>query len=115
MIDARQKINNGCNARRIIEARRRDRPDRYHDADDSDRFPAFTPNITDWSYPNNFKPVGIPKYDGKQYPHQWICCYSITIEVSRGSNSTKALYFKVALESAPLTSLESLKPNSIDP
>ncbi|RLM99424.1 hypothetical protein C2845_PM06G27450 [Panicum miliaceum] len=46
-IDLRQKINDGRNARRIIEARRRDRPDRYHDADDSDRFPAFTSNITD--------------------------------------------------------------------
>jgi hypothetical protein len=34
--------------------------------------------------------------------------------VSGGSNSTKALYFLVALESMPLTWLESLKPNSID-
>jgi hypothetical protein len=34
--------------------------------------------------------------------------------VSGGSNSTKALYFLVALESAPLTWLESLTPNSID-
>jgi hypothetical protein len=55
-----------------------------------------------------------PKYDGKQDPRQWIRCYSVAIEVSGGSNSTKALYFSVALESAPLTWLESLKPNSID-
>jgi hypothetical protein len=41
-------------------------------------------------------------------------CYSIAIEVSRESNSTKTLYFPVALESAPLTWLESLKLKSID-
>jgi hypothetical protein len=98
----------------IIEARRRDHPDRYHDDDDNDCLPAFTSNVTEKSYPKDFKPVGIPKYYGKQDPRQWICCYSIAIEVSGGSNSTKAPYFPVALESTPLTWLESLKPNSID-
>jgi hypothetical protein len=68
MIDLRQKINNGRDARCIIEARRRDQPDRYQDADDNDCFPAFTSNITERSYPKDFKPVGIPKYDGKQDP-----------------------------------------------
>jgi hypothetical protein len=38
----------------------------------------------------------------------------MAVEVSGGSNSIKALYFPVALESVPLTWLESLKPNSID-
>jgi hypothetical protein len=97
----------------IIKARRRDRTSRWHDDDDSDRFPTFTSNITDKSYPKEFKPVGIPKYNGKQDPCQWIRCYSIAIEVSGESNSAKALYLPVALESAPLTWLESLKPNSI--
>jgi hypothetical protein len=98
----------------IIKARRRDHPDRYHDDDDNDRFPAFTPSIIEKSYPKDFKPVGSPKYDSKQDPHQWIRCYSVAIEVSGGSNSTKALYFLVILESVPLTWLESLKPDSID-
>jgi hypothetical protein len=62
----------------------------------------------------DFKPVGIPKYNGKQDPRQWIHCYSIAIEVSGRSYSTEAFYFPVALESAPLTWLKSLKPNSID-
>jgi hypothetical protein len=114
VINLRQKINNGHDARRITEARRRDHPNRYHDDNDNDCFPAFTSNITEKSYPKDFKPVGIPTYDGKQDPRQWIRCYSIAIEVLGGSNSTKALYFLVALESAPLTWLESLKPNSID-
>jgi hypothetical protein len=114
MIDLRKKINDGRDAWRIIEARRRDRPDRYHDDDDNDRFPTFTSNITEKSYPKDFKPVRIPKYDGKQDPRQWIRCYSVAIEVSGGSNSTKALYFLVALESVALTWLERLKPNSID-
>jgi hypothetical protein len=45
----RKKINDGRDAWRIIEARRRDRPDTYRDANDSDRFSAFTSNITDRS------------------------------------------------------------------
>jgi hypothetical protein len=94
------RISMMADARRIIEARRRDRLDRYHDDDNNDRFPAFTSNITDKSYPKDFKPVGIPKYDGKQDPRQWIRSYSVAIEVSGGSTSTKALYFPVALESA---------------
>jgi hypothetical protein len=69
-ITLRHKINDGRDARCIIEGRRRDRSDRYHDDDDddNDRFPAFTTNITKKSYPKDFKPVGIPKYDGKQDP-----------------------------------------------
>jgi hypothetical protein len=65
MADLRQKINKGRDVRLVIEARRRDRPRRYHSDDDSDRFPAFTTNITNKSYPKDFKPIGIPKYDGK--------------------------------------------------
>jgi hypothetical protein len=38
MIDLGQKINDNCDARRIIEARRRDCPYGYHDDDDNDRF-----------------------------------------------------------------------------
>jgi hypothetical protein len=34
--------------------------------------------------------------------------------VSGGSNTTKVVYFPIALESAPLTWLESLKENSIN-
>jgi hypothetical protein len=85
-----------------------------HDDDDSDRFPSFSTSITNKSDPKDFKPVGIPKYDGKQDPRQWIRCYSVAIEILGGSNSTKALYFPVALESTPLMWLKSLKPNSID-
>jgi hypothetical protein len=44
----------------------------YHDDDDTDRFPTITSNITEKSYPKEFKPVRIPKYDGKHDPRQWI-------------------------------------------
>jgi hypothetical protein len=67
-VDPRQKINEDRDAQLVIEARRRDRPGRYHDDDDSDRFPAFTTIITNKSYPKDFKPVTIPEYDGKQDP-----------------------------------------------
>jgi hypothetical protein len=70
--DLRQKINEGRDARRVIESRSRYRTSRCHDDDDSDRFAAFTTSITDKSYPKDFKPVGIPKYDGKQDLRQWI-------------------------------------------
>jgi hypothetical protein len=66
-IDLRQKINDGRDAQRVIEARRRDHIDKYHD-DNNDHFPTFTSNITNKSYPKEFKPVGISKYDGKQDP-----------------------------------------------
>jgi hypothetical protein len=113
-IDLRQQINDGHDAQHIIGARRRDRRDKYHNNNDNNCFPAFTPNIIEKSYPKDFKPVEIPKYDGKQDPGQWIRCYSVAIMVSGGSNSTKALYFLVALESPPLTWLQSLKLNSIN-
>jgi hypothetical protein len=53
----------------VIEVRRRDRTNRRHDDDDNDRFPAFTTSIADKSYPKDFKPVGIPKYDVKEDLH----------------------------------------------
>ena len=82
--------------------------------DSSDRFPAFTSRFNNYKYPEGFKPVGITKYDGKKAPQQWIRCYSIAIEVARGSNTTKVVYFPMALEPAPLTWLESFSPGSID-
>jgi hypothetical protein len=96
-------------------ARRRDHTNRYHGDDDNDRFPAFTSNNTKKSYPKDFRPVGIPKYDGKQDPRQWIRCYSVAIEVLGGSNSTKALYFPVALESAPSLGLKVSSQTPLTP
>jgi hypothetical protein len=37
-----------------------------------------------------------------------------TVEVSGGNSNTKVMYFLMALESAPLTWLKSLKSDSID-
>jgi hypothetical protein len=60
MINLRQRINDGHDARRIIKARRRDRPDRYHDDDDNDCFLAFTSNITEKSYSKDFNQSASP-------------------------------------------------------
>jgi hypothetical protein len=38
----------------------------------------------------------------------------MAIEVSGGSNTTKAIYFPMILEPAPITWLKSLKADSID-
>jgi hypothetical protein len=67
-INLRQKVNEGRDARLVIEVRKRDRTGRHHDDSNSDRFPAFTTSITDKSNPKDFKLLRIPKYDGKQDP-----------------------------------------------
>ena len=55
----------------------------------------------------------LKKYDGKQDLRQWLRIYSAAIEVAGGTNSTKVIYFPMALESAPLTWLERLRHDSI--
>ena len=55
----------------------------------------------------------LKKYDGKQDPRQWLRIYSTAIDVAGGINSTKVIYFPMALESALLTWLESLRHDSI--
>ena len=72
--------------------------------DETDRFPAFSQNINYAEYPTGFNPVNmqnLKKYDGKQDPRQWLRIYSTAIEVAGGTNSTKVIYFPMALESAP--------------
>ena len=73
-------------------------------------------NINYAEYPTGFNPVNmqnLKKYDGKQDSRQWLRIYSIAIEVAGCTNSTKVIYFPMALESAPLTWLESLRHDSI--
>jgi hypothetical protein len=71
--DLRQKINEGRDARSIIDSRCREHevadPE---DTDCSDRFPAFIVRFNSYKYPEGFKPNGITKYDGKQAPQQWL-------------------------------------------
>jgi hypothetical protein len=113
--DLRQKINDGRNVRSFIDSRRREREVAERaDANCSDRFPAFTTRFNSYKYPEGFKPIGITKYDGKQAPQQWFRYYSTAIEVAGGSDTTKVVYFPMALEPAPLTWLESLPNDSID-
>jgi hypothetical protein len=67
-----------------------------------------------YQYPEGFKPIGITKYDGKKAPQLWLRCYSTAIEVTGSSNTTKVVYFPMALETALLTWLESLRKDSLD-
>jgi hypothetical protein len=113
--DLRQRINEGCDAGSVIDSRRREHEVVETEGSDcSDRFPAFPARFRSYKYPEGFKPIGITKYDGKQAPQQWLCCYSTTIEVAGGSNITKVVYFLMALDPTPLTWLESLSNNSIN-
>ena len=84
--------------------------------DETDRFPAFSQNINYAEYPRGFNPANLQnlqKYNGKQDPHQWLRIYSTVIEVAGGTNSTKVIYFPMALEPAHLTWLEGLKRDTI--
>ena len=97
--------------RDIINARRCRRM-----LDETDRFRAFSQNINYAEYPRGFNPANLQnlqKYNGKQDRRQWLRMYSTAIEVAGGTNSTKVIYFPMALELAPLTWLEGLKRDTI--
>jgi hypothetical protein len=82
----------------VIDSRRRIREEvKTEGTDFSNHFPAFSARFSSYKYPEGFKPIGITKYDGKQAPQQWLCCYSTAIEVAGGSNITKIVYFPMAL------------------
>jgi hypothetical protein len=84
--------------------------------DETDCFPAFCQNINYTEYPRGFNPANLQnlqKYNGKQDRRQWLRIYSTAIEVAGGTNSTKVIYFPMALEPAPLTWLEGLKRDTI--
>jgi hypothetical protein len=71
--DLRQKINEGCDARSIIDFKHREHEVADPEGTDCiDRFPAFTAWFNGYKYPEGFKPIGITKYDGKQAPQQWL-------------------------------------------
>ena len=85
--------------------------------DETGRFPAFSQNINYAEYPTGFNPVNmqnVKKYDGKQDPKQWLRIYSTAFEVAGGTNSTKVIYFPMALESAPPNMARKLKTR-LDP
>jgi hypothetical protein len=88
----------------IIDSRHREHEIANPEGTDcSDHFPAFTAWFNSDKYPKGFKLIGITKYDGTQAPQQWLRCYSTAIEVAEGSNTTKVVYFSMALDPAPLT------------
>jgi hypothetical protein len=103
IVDLRQKTNEGRDAQDIVDSRHCGCYGDLHDIDDSDLFLAFTRNITTRDQSKEFKPVSVTKYNRKQDARQLIHLYSTTIEVSGSSNTTKVVYFPMALEFAPLT------------
>jgi hypothetical protein len=67
--DLRQRINEGRDARSVIDSRRKERKVvETQGTDCSDRFPAFSARFSSYKYPEGFKPISITKYDGKQAP-----------------------------------------------
>jgi hypothetical protein len=101
----------GYDARRRIEEIRRKKSST---AGENGGFPTFSARLRNLLLPEKFKPLGITKYDAKQYPVQWLRCYALSIENASGNNDTKCLYFPFCLDQAPLTWLESLEKYSIN-
>jgi hypothetical protein len=67
--DLCQHINEGRDARSVIDSRRKVREEVETEGTDcSDRFPAFFARFSSYKYPEGFKPISITKYDGKQAP-----------------------------------------------
>jgi hypothetical protein len=68
-----QRINEGRDARSVIDSRRREREVVETEGSDcNDHFPAFSAPFSSYKYPEGFKLIGITKYDGKQAPQQWL-------------------------------------------
>jgi hypothetical protein len=59
--DLRQHINEGRDARSVIDSRRKVREEVETEGTDySDRFPAFSARFSSYKYPEGFKPIGSP-------------------------------------------------------
>ena len=90
----REEVANSIvDARDIINARCRSQL-----ANNSDRFQALSRVFDNIKYPLLVL----------QDSAQWLRLYSTAVSVAEGDANTKVLYFQMALESAPLTWLESL-------
>lgn len=68
--DLREIINEGCDARDIIESRCQEHGEGFRNLDDSDRFLVFTRKVTYFQCSKEFEPVGITKYEGKKARRQ---------------------------------------------
>jgi hypothetical protein len=89
--DLRQHINEGRDARSMIDSRHKVRKEVETEGTDcSDHFPAFSVQFNSYKYPKGFKPIGITKYDGKQAPQQWLRCYSTAIKVAGAPTSPRS-------------------------
>jgi hypothetical protein len=63
--DLRQRINEGRDARSVIDSRCKVHEEvETKGTDCSDHFPAFSARFSSYKYPEGFKPIGITKYDG---------------------------------------------------
>ena len=92
---------------------RRARSPDYERIEPYDRFPCFARRLQTLKLPHKFKPANHSKYDGKVEPRQWLRVYSQSIELARGDDDIKALFFPMALEAMPLQWFDKLRPRSI--
>ena len=58
---------------------------------------AFTQDLRRVKWPKKFRIDGPPPYDGKNDPHEFICMYSTTVEITGGDDKAKDKYFPMNL------------------
>jgi hypothetical protein len=60
-------------------------------------FHALAPGLRQVTWPNNFKPGPINKYDGSSNPEEFIQAYHMVIEATGGDNLVKTNYLPTTL------------------
>jgi hypothetical protein len=64
-------------------------------------------------WPVTYKPITLPKYNGKSDPRQFIMSFEAAIASARGNDSVLAKSFIIAAEGDALASYSMLKPSTI--
>jgi hypothetical protein len=74
---------------------------------------AFSQDLRRVSWPMNFKPSGIEKYDGSTNPVKWLKVYQFAIEAVGGDSYVMANYLPVCLSSSARSWLLGLPVGSV--
>ena len=75
---------------------------------------AFTSELNDVDWPENFKPSTIEKYDGAIEPTQWLGVYQLAIRAAGCDSYVMANYLLMCLSPNVLTWLMAPPSRSID-
>ena len=75
---------------------------------------AYSTQLRRVSWPQNFKPAGIEKYEGNTDPREWLAVYELAIEAAGGDTGVMANYLPIALSPAARSWLMGLPDRTIE-